>query len=93
MHLLQAGVDIRVIALWLGHESPTTTHQYVGADLVMREQALNQTPRSGATRRLTRWSTSSRPCSYVQAAGIAHHRCARAMTRPAPQLFITGSYA
>ena len=28
MHLLQSGVDISVIALWLGHESPTTTHQY-----------------------------------------------------------------
>ncbi len=25
MHLLQAGVDITVIALWLGHESPSTT--------------------------------------------------------------------
>lgn len=26
MHLLQSGVDITVIALWLGHESPATTH-------------------------------------------------------------------
>ena len=26
--------------LWLGHESPTTTHQYVEADLVMKEKAL-----------------------------------------------------
>jgi len=26
MHLLQSGVDITVIALWLGHESPTTTY-------------------------------------------------------------------
>jgi len=25
MHLLQSGVDISVIVLWLGHESPTTT--------------------------------------------------------------------
>jgi site-specific recombinase XerD len=40
MHLLQSGVDISVIALWLGHESPTTTHQYVEADLAMKEQAL-----------------------------------------------------
>jgi integrase/recombinase XerD len=31
MHLLQAGVDLTVIALWLGHESPTTTHRYVEA--------------------------------------------------------------
>jgi site-specific recombinase XerD len=40
MHLLQSGVDISVIALWLGHESPTTTHQYVEADLAMKQQAL-----------------------------------------------------
>jgi site-specific recombinase XerD len=37
MHLLQSGVDISVIALWLGHESPTTTHMYVEADLAMKE--------------------------------------------------------
>jgi len=40
MHLLQSGVDISVIALWLGHESPMTTHQYVEADLTMKEKAL-----------------------------------------------------
>jgi site-specific recombinase XerD len=40
MHLLQAGVDISVIALWLGHESPVTTHGYVEADLTMKERAL-----------------------------------------------------
>lgn len=40
MHLLQAGVDLTVIALWLGHESPTTTHAYVEADLAMKERAL-----------------------------------------------------
>jgi len=40
MHLLQAGVDISVIALWLGHESPVTTHMYVEADLAMKERAL-----------------------------------------------------
>ena len=40
MHLLQSGVDISVIALWLGHESPSTTHMYIEADLTMKEQAL-----------------------------------------------------
>ncbi|MNT88803.1 hypothetical protein D3C72_2294180 [compost metagenome] len=29
-----------MIALWLGHESPVTTHQYVEADLAMKERAL-----------------------------------------------------
>lgn len=40
MHLLQSGVDITVIALWLGHENTATTHMYVEADLAMKEQAL-----------------------------------------------------
>ena len=42
MHLLQAGVDITVIALWLGHERPTTTHAYVEADLGMKQRALDK---------------------------------------------------
>jgi site-specific recombinase XerD len=40
MHLLQSGVDISVIARWLGHESPTATHQNVEADLAMKNRAL-----------------------------------------------------
>ena len=42
MHLLQSGVDISVIALWLGHESPATTHMYLQADLAMKERTLNR---------------------------------------------------
>lgn len=40
MHLLQSGVPFNVIALWLGHESATTTHRYVEADLSMKAKAL-----------------------------------------------------
>ena len=40
MHLLQSGVDISVIALWLGHESIGTTHMYIEADLDLKEKAL-----------------------------------------------------
>jgi site-specific recombinase XerD len=42
MHLLQAGVDIAVIALWLGHESLETTHVYLEADLAAKERALQK---------------------------------------------------
>jgi hypothetical protein len=42
MHLLQAGVDVTVIALWLGHESPETTHQYVEADVEMKRKILEE---------------------------------------------------
>lgn len=40
MHLMQAGVDINVIALWLGHESIETTNIYLEADLTQKERAL-----------------------------------------------------
>ncbi len=47
MHLLQAGVDITVIALWLGHESTQTTHGYVEADLALKEKALGKVAPAG----------------------------------------------
>lgn len=53
MHLLQAGVDITVIALWLGHESPDTTHLYIEADLALKRRALDrmtELPRRRASR-------------------------------------------
>ena len=40
MHLLQSGVDLTVIALWLGHEKIETTHQYMEANLEMKRKAL-----------------------------------------------------
>lgn len=42
MHLLQAGVDVTLIALWLGHENPTTTHHYIEADLAMKQRMLER---------------------------------------------------
>ncbi|NQT16971.1 MAG: site-specific integrase, partial [Planctomycetes bacterium] len=42
MHLLQSGVDVHVIALWLGHENPSTTHMYIELDLTMKERALSR---------------------------------------------------
>jgi site-specific recombinase XerD len=42
MHLLQSGVDLTVIAIWLGHEGTETTHIYVEADLEMKEKALSR---------------------------------------------------
>jgi integrase/recombinase XerD len=50
MHLLQSGVDLAVIALWLGHESVETTHVYVEADLATKERALSTLTPVGAPR-------------------------------------------
>ncbi len=62
MHLLQSGEPIDGIALWLGHESPTTTHQYTEANLAMKEKALascrTPTPPAGASGPRTRCSSS-----------------------------------
>ena len=49
LHLLQAGVDIAVIALWLGHESIETTHGYVEADIEMKQRALEKLTPATAT--------------------------------------------
>lgn len=43
MNLLQSGVDIAVIALWLGHENIQTTQIYLHADLQLKERALART--------------------------------------------------
>lgn len=43
VHLLQAGIDRAVIALWLGHERVETTQIYLDADLAIKERALART--------------------------------------------------
>ena len=40
MNLLMSGVDITVIALWLGHESIQTTQIYIHADMKLKERAI-----------------------------------------------------
>lgn len=40
MRLVDAGVDIVTVALWLGHQNVATTQVYVHADLALKERAL-----------------------------------------------------
>lgn len=47
MDLLRRGVDITVIALWLGHESTETTQIYLHADMRLKEQALAHATSNG----------------------------------------------
>jgi integrase len=47
MALLRRGVDLTVIALWLGRESVETTQIYLHADLRLKERALARADPSG----------------------------------------------
>jgi site-specific recombinase XerD len=49
MRLLHAGVDITVIALWLGHEQTDTASIYLHADLALKEKALARTTPPGTS--------------------------------------------
>lgn len=40
MHLLQSGVDLSIIKMWLGHVNLNTTHGYVEIDVEMKRKAL-----------------------------------------------------
>ncbi len=50
MHLLQSGVELSVIAMWLGHESTVTTHMYMETDLAMKDRALQRLQPASAKR-------------------------------------------
>jgi site-specific recombinase XerD len=63
MHLLQSGVDVSVIALWLGHADPTTTHGYIEADLTMKERALQRLP--GPKTKAARFRPSDRLIEFL----------------------------
>lgn len=47
MTLMQAGVDLATIALWLGHESLESTNIYLHADMALKERALARTTPAG----------------------------------------------
>jgi site-specific recombinase XerD len=65
MHLLQSGVAFNVITLWLGHESPSTTHQYVEADLAMKVNALAKLEEPGT--KMHRYKPSDALMAFLQA--------------------------
>jgi integrase/recombinase XerD len=48
MRLLLAGVDITVIALWLGHESTSSTQAYLHANMQQKQEAIEKTAPPGS---------------------------------------------
>lgn len=43
MNLLTAGVDVAVIALWLGHQNTHSTDVYLHADMTIKQAAIDRT--------------------------------------------------
>ena len=54
MHLLQAGNELNMVRLWLGHVSLNTTHMYIEIDMQMKREILQTTnpPRSRLKQRI-----------------------------------------
>jgi hypothetical protein len=71
MHLLQSGVDIATIALWLGHESIETTQGYVEADLTSKQTAFEKlAPAQG---QIQRFQPDDDPMRFL--AGLYYSAC------------------
>ncbi len=49
MRLLHAGIDVTVIALWLGHEQLATAQIYLHADMTQKERAIARVTPPGTT--------------------------------------------
>ena len=48
MHLIQAGNDINMVKLWLGHANLNTTHVYVEIDMEQKRRILERTTPPGS---------------------------------------------
>lgn len=66
MHLLQSGTPVEIIALWLGHSSPLTTHGYVEADLTIKQDCMRQLEEPGPLRRQPRAPAYSRLLAFLE---------------------------
>jgi integrase/recombinase XerD len=64
MEMLRRGVDLTLIALWLGHEAIQTTRIYLHADLSLKEQALAHATSKGAAPK--RFRPSDRLLSFLE---------------------------
>lgn len=66
MRLLHAGIDITVIALWLGHQSIQTTQIYLHADMSTKERAMARTAPTGADPRRRYQPASDELLTFLQ---------------------------
>jgi len=65
MNLLRQGVDVAVIALWLGHTDLRSTNAYLHADMTIKERALART--TPPTSRAGRFHPTDRLLAFLEA--------------------------
>jgi len=67
--MLESGIDLATISLWLGHENIRSSQAYLHAHMALKEKALARTaPAHAAAGRQTAYSPSSSSCDYANAA-------------------------
>jgi integrase/recombinase XerD len=55
MHLLQAGNELNVVKLWLGHANLNTTHTYVEINMEMKKEILSKTQPPKLKQEVKKW--------------------------------------
>jgi len=65
MRFLQAGIDITVIAMWLGHENVDTTHFYITSDMQMKQKALEAVLEPNKSKKI-RFKASNSLIEYLE---------------------------
>jgi integrase/recombinase XerD len=64
MDMLRNGLDVAVVALWLGHEKLESVNPYVHADLGIKERALGR--RSPFTTRVERYRPEDTLLAFLE---------------------------
>ena len=55
MHLLQAGNELNVVRLWLGHANLNTTHMYVEINMEMKKEIISKTQPPKLKQEVKKW--------------------------------------
>jgi integrase/recombinase XerD len=66
MHLLQSGTPLEIIALWMGHSSPMTTHGYIEADLAIKQDCMRHLDEPRHLRRRPRSPAYSHLLAFLE---------------------------
>jgi site-specific recombinase XerD len=67
IHLLRSGVDLSMIAHWLGHASVNTTYKYLSLNLEAKQEALAKAkPIVGRHGKVGRWRTDRNLIKWLE---------------------------